>query len=91
MILALFLDGQPNWPGRTAACSSNTSLLLDAAPRTLGQTYMWPTAGAADVEDASERAAAAVVTDMAEDGGAVRALLVERIKDGATSGTGGTA
>ena len=52
MILAFFLDGQPNRPGRAAACWSNTSL-LDAAPRALGQTYMWPTAGAADVEDAS--------------------------------------
>ena len=52
---------------------------------------MRPTAGAADVQYASERAAAAVVADMAEDGGAVRALLVERIEDGAASGTRGAA
>ena len=53
MIDTFFLDHKPIRADRAAACWSNTSLLLDAAPRALGQTYMWPTAGAADVEDAS--------------------------------------
>ena len=43
---------------------------------------MWPAAGAADVEDASERAAAAVIANVAEDdlafGGTT--LFVEYIK-----------
>ena len=64
--------------------------MLEQHEPPLGQTYMWPTAGAADVEDASERAAAAVVADVAEDGGAFGAFLVECVEYCPASSTRGT-
>ena len=53
MIDTVFLDHDSSRADGAAACWSNTSLLLDAAARALGEADMRPTAGAADVEDAS--------------------------------------
>ena len=53
MIDTVFLDHDSSRADGAATCWSNTSLLLDAAARALGEADMWPAAGATDVQDTS--------------------------------------